>query len=68
VVLNVSLGGAKVVVKEYFAALAPVVLTIDRFGDLASTVIWQHGGELGLRFDDDPEVIARRISPMTTPR
>jgi hypothetical protein len=63
VVLNVSLGGAKVVVKEYFAALAPVVLRIDRFGDFASTVIWQHGGELGLRFDDDPEVIARRISP-----
>jgi hypothetical protein len=63
VVLNVSLGGVKVVVKEDFPELAPILLTIERFGSFSGKVIWRIGEELGIQVDDAPETIARRIGP-----
>jgi hypothetical protein len=58
IILDLSLGGAKVrspasVVKEQM-----VTLVIDRFGALNAQVIWARSGKLGLRFVDQPDQIA----------
>ena len=54
---NVSLGGAKIRVGLPLLEGSGVVLALERFGTFAGTVVWQTDGNLGLRFDGDPEAV-----------
>lgn len=56
---NISLGGAKIRVGLPLLEGSEVNLALDRFGNFTGTVVWQSDGNLGLRFDADPEIIRK---------
>lgn len=58
IILDLSLGGAKLRSAAPVAAQQTVTLVIDRFGALHAEVIWARSGRMGLRFVDAPDQIA----------
>lgn len=58
IILDLSLGGAKVRAGAKVAANQVVTLVIDRFGALRAEVVWSRSSRLGLRFVDAPDHIA----------
>jgi hypothetical protein len=58
IILDLSLGGAKLRGQAKVAAKQPVTLVIDRFGALRAEVVWARSGHMGLRFTDEPEQVA----------
>ncbi len=58
IILDLSLGGAKLRGGAPVAAKQIVTLVIDRFGALRAEVMWARSGHMGLRFADNPEQIA----------
>jgi hypothetical protein len=63
IILDLSLGGAKLRVPALAQAQQPVTLVIDRFGAINAEVAWCRSGEMGLRFTDPPEQVAHIIGP-----
>ena len=58
IILDLSLGGAKLRGTAPVAANQEVMLVIDRFGAVRAEVVWARSGHMGLRFTDKPEQIA----------
>ncbi|HUZ74791.1 MAG TPA: PilZ domain-containing protein [Stellaceae bacterium] len=58
IILDLSLGGAKLRGNTAVAAKQVVTLVIDRFGALRAEVVWSRLNYLGLRFVDTPDQIA----------
>ena len=52
-VLNITLGGAKLRIEEPLSAGEALVLGIDSFGQFSGRVRWRSGDELGMKFDAD---------------
>jgi len=70
VVVNLSLGGARIHSSEPFLPGQKVTLELQRFGSFEATVIWQRERSCGLRFTADAASILDRIGgslPLTTP-
>lgn len=61
VILDLSLGGAKLRVAAKAAARDKVSLVIERFGALEAEVVWARPDRIGLRFTASPETVARTI-------
>jgi len=60
-VLNISVGGAKVVVSDAFEHGEPVTLHIDRFGEFEGEIVWQSGKKRGIKFLEDPQIVAQKL-------
>jgi len=58
-VLNISPYGAKVRLLEGLTHATHVSVKIERFGEFPADVIWRDGDNLGIKFHDDPDDIAR---------
>lgn len=58
IILDLSLGGAKLRGGGTVEAKQIVTLVIDRFGALRAEVMWARSGHMGLRFADSPDQIA----------
>ena len=58
IILDLSLGGAKLRGTAPVAAKQVVTLVIDRFGALRAEVMWARSNHMGLRFADTPDQIA----------
>jgi hypothetical protein len=61
IILDLSLGGAKLRTALQARAREPVTLVIERFGRLNAEVAWCRSGQIGLRFVDRPEHVQRTI-------
>ena len=61
VIVNISAGGAMVRAEDTAFFMTTVVLRNSRIGDLAAEVLWRQGDEVGLKFADDPEMVAEII-------
>ncbi len=61
VIVNISAGGAMVRSEDPAFFMNSVVLRNPRIGDLAAEVVWRQNDELGLKFADDPEIVAEII-------
>jgi hypothetical protein len=61
IILDLSLGGARLRVPTLAKARQPVTLVIARFGRLNAEVAWCRSGQIGLRFVDRPEHVQRVI-------
>ena len=63
-VMNLSAGGAKVSVGEPLTRGDYVVLTIDRIGRFDADVVWAREETAGIKFREDPQIVAGEISRM----
>jgi PilZ domain len=54
---DLSLGGAKLRLDGAVALHRPVLLVLDRHGEIAAEAVWQDGDTLGLRFTDRAEQV-----------
>ncbi|HZT51090.1 MAG TPA: PilZ domain-containing protein [Stellaceae bacterium] len=61
IILDLSLGGAKLRSAAEVAAQDMITLVIDRFGALNAEVMWARSGKMGVRFVDAPDQIAHII-------
>jgi len=61
VVVDLSLGGAKLDLKAPLAHGDKVTLMLERFGSFRAEVAWREEGSCGLRFVEDPQRIADLI-------
>lgn len=61
VVVDLSLGGARVHLAQLMNKGEVVTLKLDRLGPLRAEVVWQEEQSLGLRFVDDAKTIADMI-------
>ena len=61
IILDLSLGGAKLRSQAQVKSRQKVTLVIDRFGALRAEVVWARQGHLGLRFTDTPDTIEHII-------
>jgi len=61
VIVNISAGGAMVRSEDSAMFLTSLVLRNSRIGDLAAKVVWRQVEEIGLKFSDDPEIIAEAL-------
>lgn len=57
-IVNISVGGAKLLTGRQLGQGTAVRLHIGHFGQFGATVAWQHGGEIGVRFTHDPVEMA----------
>ena len=58
-ILNMSLGGAKIALRDDCHLGGSVVLGGDRFEGLAAKIVWTSGRIAGLEFKDEPAAVAR---------
>jgi hypothetical protein len=56
-ILDISLGGARVRPVDPMPARRRITLGLRHFGRLPARVVWRHGGEMGLKFDQEPAEI-----------
>ncbi len=61
VVVDLSLGGAKLDVAAPVAQGDAVTLILERFGSFRAEIAWRDDGSVGLRFAEDPQRIADLI-------
>lgn len=61
VALDLSLGGARVLIDEPAAVHERVTLVLAKFGRFPSAIAWRTTREAGLQFVEPPEQIARRF-------
>ena len=57
-VIDISAHGAKVHTENPIEPKSQVVLSIARFGDYKGEIVWCRNSDVGLKFTDDPAVIA----------
>jgi hypothetical protein len=60
-VLDISRGGAKVMLSEAHDITPAVTLILGGFGAFRAQLVWHRGEILGIRFDDPPEKIAAAL-------
>ena len=58
---DISAGGAQIVAPLDLSQGREVILHLDRFGEVQSTVAWCRRGRLGLKFNEDPAVMAEMV-------
>lgn len=58
-VLNISAKGAQLRTEKPFECGLEVILSIDRYGEFSGKLVWQDGANLGIKFHDNPDNIAR---------
>lgn len=63
---DISSGGARVMAAWALPRGEEVVLQIEKAGDFKASVAWVRNGELGLKFNDDPERIANLMMGIAT--
>ena len=61
IVVDLSLGGARLHFAERIEMGQEVALILDRIGSLRAEVVWQEERSIGVRFTDDPQRIAQLI-------
>ena len=61
VVVDLSLGGARIYLAQPLGKGERVTLTLDRLGALRAEIVWQEGHSIGLCFVDEPQKIAKMI-------
>lgn len=61
VVLNISVGGAKIRLAEPVETNSRVRVRIERVGEFAGRVAWRNGDTLGVEFQDDLAELARIV-------
>jgi hypothetical protein len=61
VVVDLSLGGARIYLAQPLGTGELVTLALDRMGPLRAEIVWQEGHSIGLRFVDAPEKVAGLI-------
>lgn len=66
-VLNVSLGGAKLAVRTDLASNREVTLMLGALGVFRAVIIWVENGAVGIRFLEDQPQLARRLSGILPP-
>jgi hypothetical protein len=59
IILDLSMGGAKLRGISPSRVRQPITLVIDRFGSLHGEVVWARMGLLGMSFSDAPAHIAK---------
>lgn len=57
-VLNLSAGGAKVMIDRPEVTSKFVTLGIPQFGNFTGEVAWRHGHTIGIRFHEEPSQVA----------
>ena len=57
-ILNMSAGGAKLLVSCNINHGATVSLEVGNFGQFSGTVVWKDSEEIGIKFSNDPTEIA----------
>lgn len=57
-ILNISAGGVKLQLDHPIGQGTAVMLELGNFGQFNGTVVWQHGGGLGIKFSQDPSKMA----------
>lgn len=60
-IVNISAGGAKLLINHQTNQGAAVQLEIGSFGQFNCTIVWQHGSDLGVKFNSDPAGMAEII-------
>ena len=65
-VVDISVGGAKLRTDSQLARESPLILEIKAYGAFPGHVRRQSAGELGMAFDEPPEVIAETLIAMAT--
>jgi len=63
-ILDISAGGAKLQTRATGEKKTPVVLNLERFGEFTGEVAWARGGNLGIKFTDDPTRLAEAVMAM----
>jgi len=58
---DISAGGAQIVAPLDLSQGRQVTLHLDRFGEVTATVAWCRRGRLGLKFNEDPAVMAEMV-------
>lgn len=61
VVVDLSLGGARIFLAQPLGKGDIVTLDLDQMGALRAEVVWQEGHSIGLRFVDEPQKIVDTI-------
>jgi len=61
VVLDLSLGGARIRFPEKLEPLEQVTLVFAKFGRFPGHVVWRNGADAGLQFSDPPDEIMLRF-------
>jgi hypothetical protein len=65
-IIDISTGGAKIAVRLSVERGAELALSLDKIGDLSAQVAWKSGGNVGIRFTDDPERVASAIMALAS--
>ena len=65
-VIDISNGGLRVRADWALPRGEQVTLKIDKMGDFTVKVVWVRKGELGLKFNDDPERVANLMMMIAT--
>ncbi|NQV99625.1 MAG: PilZ domain-containing protein [Rhodospirillales bacterium] len=65
-VTDVSNGGIRARAAWALPRGERVRLKMDKLGDFSAIVVWVRDGELGLKFDDDPERVANMMMMIAT--
>ena len=63
-ILNMSLGGAKIALRDDCQLRGSVTLGGDRFEGLAATIVWTSGRIAGLEFKDEPADVSRILGDL----
>ena len=61
IMLDLSLGGARLRCDHAFTLLKPATLRLDKFGKFPAEVVWTTGNEVGLRFTEKADDVAARF-------
>jgi hypothetical protein len=56
-IANISVGGARLELAQAAGAPRAIVLSIPVLGDFPSEVVWQGGGQIGIRFLDTGQAV-----------
>lgn len=65
-IVNISSSGVKLNLGLRVVRGKDVVVKLGDFGDFNATVAWSQGGEIGLRFNHDPEEMTTVIIGMAS--
>jgi hypothetical protein len=65
-ITNISFGGAQIRSRKTLARGKVVVLDIDPFGKFEVEVRWVDGGDVGVKFKDDPAKVGELVMAIAT--
>lgn len=63
-IVDISAGGARLELAEPIREKPDVVLTLGRLGDYEGRVVWAYENTIGLKFTEDPIVMADVVGAM----